>query len=179
MASHAATDASAVSGRNLRNPPMIRMSWLSPLPWITEPAPRNSVALKKARVTTWKIAAPYAPTPSARNMKPSWLIVEYASTRLMSGWTSPTVAARSAVRAPTHATTVDALALAAKKGWARAIRNTPAVTIVAAWISAETGVGPSIASGNQTWSGSCALLPMAPRSSRSAIAVAAAFERWG
>lgn len=32
----------------------------------------------------------------------------------------------------------------------RAIRYTPAVTIVAAWIRAETGVGPSIASGNQT-----------------------------
>ena len=27
---------------------------------------------------------------------------------------------------------------------------TPAVTIVAAWMSAETGVGPAIASGNQT-----------------------------
>jgi hypothetical protein len=27
--------------------------------------------------------------------------------------------------------------------------NTPAVTMVAAWISAETGVGPSIASGSQ------------------------------
>ena len=27
--------------------------------------------------------------------------------------------------------------------------KTPAVTIVAAWISAETGVGPSIASGSQ------------------------------
>ena len=47
---------------------MTRMSWLSPLPWITEPAPRNSVPLKKACVTTWKIAAAYAPTPSARNM---------------------------------------------------------------------------------------------------------------
>ena len=31
----------------------------------------------------------------------------------------------------------------------RAIRNTPAVTIVAAWISAEIGVGPAIASGSQ------------------------------
>ena len=27
---------------------------------------------------------------------------------------------------------------------------TPAVTMVAAWIRAETGVGPSIASGSQT-----------------------------
>ena len=31
----------------------------------------------------------------------------------------------------------------------RATRYTPAVTIVAAWISAETGVGPAIASGSQ------------------------------
>ena len=36
---------------------------------------------------------------------------------------------------------------------------TPAVTIVAAWISAETGVGPAIASGSQTCSGICADLP--------------------
>jgi hypothetical protein len=33
------------------------------------------------------------------------------------------------------------------------MRNTPAATMVAAWISALTGVGPSIASGSQTWSG--------------------------
>jgi hypothetical protein len=32
----------------------------------------------------------------------------------------------------------------------RATMYTPAVTIVAAWISAETGVGPAIASGSQT-----------------------------
>ncbi len=31
----------------------------------------------------------------------------------------------------------------------RAMRYTPAVTIVAAWMSAETGVGPAIASGSQ------------------------------
>ena len=47
----------------------------------------------------------------------------------------------------------------------------PAVTIVAAWIRAETGVGPSIASGSQTWSGNWALLPQAPMKSRSAIQV--------
>ena len=32
----------------------------------------------------------------------------------------------------------------------RATMYTPAVTMVAAWISAETGVGPAIASGSQT-----------------------------
>ena len=43
---------------------------------------------------------------------------------------------------------------------------TPAETIVAAWIIAETGVGPSIASGSQTCSGNCADLPIVPMNSR-------------
>ena len=44
------------------------------------------------------------------------------------------------------------------------------MTIVAAWMSADTGVGPSIASGSQTWSGNWALLPIAPAKIRSEIA---------
>ncbi len=44
---------------------------------------------------------------------------------------------------------------------------TPAVTMVAAWISAETGVGPSMASGSQTYSGNWADLPVAPKNSSS------------
>ena len=44
--------------------------------------------------------------------------------------------------------------------------KTPAVTMVAAWIRAETGVGPSIASGSQVCSPICADLPMAPMNSR-------------
>jgi hypothetical protein len=52
------------------------------------------------------------------------------------------------------------------------MRNTPAVTIVAAWIRADTGVGPAIASGSHRYSGSCADLPTAPRNSSSAMAVA-------
>ena len=46
------------------------------------------------------------------------------------------------------------------------------MTIVAAWIRAETGVGPSIASGSQTWSGNWALLPTAPHKISRAIAAA-------
>ena len=46
------------------------------------------------------------------------------------------------------------------------------MTIVAAWISAETGVGPSMASGSQVCSGNCPLLPAAPSSSSSPMAVA-------
>src|SRR4051794_21658899 len=43
--------------------------------------------------------------------------------------------------------------------------------MVAAWISADTGVGPSIASSSQVCSGNCADLPQAASSSRSPIAV--------
>ena len=50
-----------------------------------------------------------------------------------------------------------------RTGEHRARRYTPAVTIVAAWISADTGVGPSIASGNQVCSPNCADLPTAAR----------------
>ena len=53
----------------------------------------------------------------------------------------------------------------------RATRYTPATTIVAEWTSALTGVGPSMASGSQTWSGNCADLPMAPRKNNTAAAV--------
>ena len=48
-----------------------------------------------------------------------------------------------------------------------------AATMVAAWIMAETGVGPSIASGSQMCSGNCADLPAAPMKSPRAIQVCA------
>jgi hypothetical protein len=51
---------------------------------------------------------------------------------------------------------------AEKSGNRRAVRNTPATTMVAEWMSDETGVGPSIASGSQTWNGNMADLPQAP-----------------
>ncbi len=55
----------------------------------------------------------------------------------------------------------------------RQTRKTPAVTIVAAWISAETGVGPSIASGSQVCRISCADFPIAPMNRRTPIRFAA------
>ena len=39
--------------------------------------------------------------------------------------------------------------------------------MVAAWISADTGVGPAMASGSHTYSGICADLPVAPTNSSS------------
>src|SRR5438876_12269384 len=83
-------------------------------------------------------------------MYPSWLTVEYASTRLMSVCTSPMVAAKTAVITPTQSTTSRATVERSKSAWLRATMYTPAVTMVAAWMRAETGVGPSMASGSRS-----------------------------
>ncbi len=68
-----------------------------------EPAVRNNSALKKACVTRWKTPAMYAPTPTARNMKPSCEMVEYARMRLRSVCTMAMVAAIKPVSAPIQA----------------------------------------------------------------------------
>src|SRR5262249_4025830 len=120
------------------------------MPWMTEPEPRNRQALKQAWVSRWNAPAQYAPTPTPMNMKPSWLTVEYASTFLMSYWKKPIVAAKSAVKTPTNATKVIAPGESANRKFNRATMYTPAVTIVAAWMRALTGVGPAMASGNHT-----------------------------
>ena len=84
----------------------------------------------------------------------------------MSFWATAMVAANSAVATPMMAISVDAHGDAYPiSGLTRTIRNTPPVTIVAAWISADTGVGPAIASGSHRYSGSWALLPQAPTNS--------------
>jgi hypothetical protein len=68
----------------------------------------------------------------------------------MSFCTRPIVPAMSAVSAPTTATISIVSGARLKSSALRPIMYTPAVTIVAAWMSADTGVGPSMASGSQT-----------------------------
>jgi hypothetical protein len=89
----------------------------------------------------------------------------------MSFCTSPMVAAKIAVNAPTIATVFMACGASTNSAFDRATMYTPAVTMVAAWISAETGVGPSIASGSQTYNGNCADLPQAPTNNSRQAAV--------
>ena len=76
-----------------------------------------------------------------------------------------------AVPAPMMATMVEVAGVNWNSGAERATMYTPAVTMVAAWIRAETGVGPSMASGSQTYSGICADFPVAPMNSSSAMAL--------
>ena len=69
---------------------------------------------------------------------------------------------KSAVIAPITTMNDSAASECSNNGDMRATMKIPAVTIVAAWISAEIGVGPSIESGSHTCSGNCADLPIAP-----------------
>ena len=83
------------------------------------------------------------------------------------------VAAMRAVASPTQASRSSTQpSAAANSGLTRTSRYTPAVTIVAAWMRADTGVGPAIASGSHTYSGNCADLPAAPSISKSTMAEA-------
>ena len=69
---------------------------------------------------------------------------------------------QKAVIEPTQVTKTNAVGENSNNGEHLAIKKTPAVTIVAACIKADTGVGPSIASGSQVCKPICADLPIAP-----------------
>src|SRR5205823_4225149 len=80
----------------------------------------------------------------------------------MSYWTIAMSAMKKHVMAPITMTNDSAACESSKSGDMRATMKMPAVTIVAAWMRAEIGVGPSIESGSHTCSGNCALFPIAP-----------------
>jgi hypothetical protein len=66
----------------------------------------------------------------------------------MSCWNNPIRELNTVVVAPNHKHIANTTALYSIKGDERINKYTPAVTIVAAGIKADTGVGPSIAIGN-------------------------------
>src|SRR5271155_5206404 len=80
----------------------------------------------------------------------------------MSLLTMPSSPMKNAVVEPMTSTVESAVSDSSNSGDMRATMKMPAVTMVAAWISAEIGVGPSIESGSHTCSGTCADLAMAP-----------------
>ena len=126
--------------------------------------------MKNAWQTNRKIAVWQAPTPMPIILKPSSEQVEYAMIFFMSNCTMPMVAANTVVAPPISVTKANVPGASFSSGPIRVIRNTPAVTIVAAWISAEMGVGPAMASGRQVCRKICADLPMAPMNSSVPIA---------
>src|SRR3984893_16503315 len=106
-------------------------------------------------------------------MYPSCESVEYAMTRLMSLFTIPRRPMKNAVVAPMTSTTDSAVSDNSNSGDMRATMKMPAVTMVAAWINAEMGVGPSMESGSHTCKGTCADLPMAPINKQTQVNVIA------
>src|SRR3984893_11313190 len=80
----------------------------------------------------------------------------------MSLFTTPRSPMKNAVVAPMMSTNDSAVSECSNNGDILATMKMPAVTMVAAWISAEIGVGPSMESGSHTCRGTCADLPMAP-----------------
>src|SRR4030095_5816400 len=89
-------------------------------------------------------------------------IVEYANTLLISVCVQAIIAARNAETIPTTVTILNDTGVSVNNGNNLATRYTPATTMVAACIKAETGVGPSIASGNQICNGNIADFPAPP-----------------
>src|SRR3954468_20060493 len=79
----------------------------------------------------------------------------------------------NAVVAPMNSTKLSAYSENSNSGDMRATMKMPAVTMVAAWINAEIGVGPSMESGSQTCNGTCADLPIAPMNRQMQITVIA------
>jgi len=68
IASHPTRNVANVQAMNARSPPILDSSCSPSRPWMTEPAPRNKSPLKKAWATIRKIAATYAPEPTASTM---------------------------------------------------------------------------------------------------------------
>src|SRR5580693_2392872 len=91
----------------------------------------------------------------------------------MSFATMPSKPMKNAVVDPMISTTDSAVSDNSNSGDMRATMKMPAVTMVAAWISAEIGVGPSIESGSQMCNGTCADLPMAPTNRQMQVTVIA------
>src|SRR4051812_17300045 len=89
----------------------------------------------------------------------------------MSFWMMPRKPMNSAVIEPMTSTKLSAVSDSSNSGDMRVTMKMPAVTMVAAWISAEIGVGPSIESGSHTCSGNCADLPIAPMNRQMQVAV--------
>src|SRR5580704_19134131 len=91
----------------------------------------------------------------------------------MSLFTIPSSPMKNAVVAPMISTTDSAVSDSSNSGDMRATMKMPAVTMVAAWINAEMGVGPSIESGSHTCKGTCADLPIAPMNRQMQVKVMA------
>ena len=105
-----------------------------PVSWSMIPAAMKSEALNVAWFIMWKTAATAASglfRPSRSVISPRWLIVEYASSALRSFWNMAAYAPSSNVQRPAPPTIQNQASVPERTGQRRAIRKTPALTMVA------------------------------------------------
>ena len=138
---------------------------------MTTPARQNSTDFDAACVSVCQnpTADAYAGPgthPQQATMKPNWLHVDHAITLFKSGCAIPMHAADNAVADPNDRTIRcnTGLQSAVHQACCRCKTYTPAVTRVAAWMRALTGVGPAIADGSHKCKLSWADLPARPPS---------------
>lgn len=152
-----------VTGRIFCRPPIFRISCSSLRQWIIVPEHKNNIALKNAWVQMWKKANCGWFNPIVTIINPSWLEVEKATIFLISFWVKAQAAVKSVVIAPKQRQIDSAISFFSINGWNRIRRKIPATTMVLEWRRAETGVGPSIAVGNQGCRPNWADLPVAAK----------------
>ena len=88
---------------------------------------------------------------SAESMTPTWLTVDQASSLFRSLCAKASTAASSMVSDTAMPSTHRGVWLTESSGNSAASTTVPAATMVAAWIRALAGAGPSMASASQSW----------------------------
>ena len=126
-----------------------RISWLLLFPWIKTLEDIKIIDLKKAWKHKWTKVTWINPIPKLIIIIPNWLVVLKAITFFMSNWLIPHSALDNIVNALSIVTNSPIEEF--KLSHNRISKNTPATTIVEEWSNDETGVGLSIALGNQGW----------------------------
>jgi len=160
----ATTAVTNVTGMTRPSPPRAVTSRV-PASWSTDPATMNSGALYSAcasKNTTSASPAYVPPIPMSITIVASATTVEYAKSALLSRRSSASAAATTTVTPPTRLSVHTHSGTVANTGAIRASRYTPALTMVAEWRYADTGVGAAMALGNQKWNGNWADFVNAP-----------------
>ena len=147
-----------VSGAWLDIIPKDRISCVLVLLWIIIPAHKNSNALNRAWVYKWKSDSWTIFIPNLIIITPNCLSVDKAMIFFKSFSRFAAIPAMRRVRTEMNRMEGLNVWVLDKNGKKRIKRNTPAVTSVDEWTSADTGVGAAIAAGSQAEKGIWALL---------------------